>query len=106
MSIIVGYPRTTTDAELDRMIEAENSRAWEEQQPKVPVMRRMSKEELADPAASLHVGTDCINHGLEFISKTIDQISGTKDADILASIYDQIADLRFEAEKIRKRWGF
>ena len=106
MSIVVGYPRTTTDAELDSMIEAENSRTWEEQQIEVPAMRTMKKEELGDPAASLQVGTDCINHGLEFISETIDKITGTKDADLLASIYDQISDLRYAAEKIRKRWGF
>ena len=106
MSIITLYPRTTTDAELDNMIQAECERAWKEGQVVVPTMRTMKKEDLADPAASLQVGTDCIEHGLEFISETIDKITGTKYADLLASIYDQISDLRFEAEKIRKGWGF
>ena len=106
MSIVIGYPRTTTDAELDNMIQAENSRVWEEQQAEVPVMRTMKKEELADADASLHVADDCIAHGLEFLNETIDKIAGTVAADKLASIYDQISDLRFEAEKIRKEWGF
>ena len=81
MSIVTLYPRTTTDAELDNMIQAECERAWEGGQVEIPSVRTMKKEELADADASLHVGTDCINHGLEFISKTIDQIAGTKAAD-------------------------
>ena len=102
----IGYP--VKDAQLDAMYQAETSRIWEAQQIQatVPVMRKLSKEELADVSATVQVATDCFKHGLDFLSEGIDKVSGSADADKLASLYDQITDLRYEVEKIRKGWGF
>lgn len=102
----IGYP--VKDAQLDALYQAETSRIWNEQQIQaaVPVMRKLSKEELADVSATVQVATDCFKHGLDFLSEGIDKVSGSADADKLASLYDQMADIRYEVEKIRKGWGF
>lgn len=102
----IGYP--VKDAQLDALYQAETSRTWNEQQIQaaVPVMRKLSKEELADVSATVQVATDCFKHGLDFLSEGIDKVSGSADADKLASLYDQMADIRYEVEKIRKGWGF
>ena len=105
MSIIVGYPLNGAAA-LDAAIQAENERIWEDQQIVIPEVRKLGKEELADAAASINVCSSCFEHGLEFLSSGIDQIAGSVDAAKLAGIYDQIVDLRFEIDKIRKEWGF
>lgn len=101
---VIGYPRQ--DVQLDNMVEAENARIWEEQQVVIPEVRKLGKEELADAAATLKVGTDCFQHGMDFLSEGIDKISGSVDAVKLAGLYDQISDLIFEVNKIRKEWGF
>ena len=105
MSIVVGYP-LNADAALDAAIQRENERIWEDQQIAIPDVRKPEKEELADAAASIKVGTDAIQRGLDFISSGIDQIGGSVDAVKLAGLYDQISDLCFEVNKIRKGWGF
>ena len=64
------------------------------------------KEELADVSATVQVATDCFKHGLDFLSEGINKVSGSADADKLASLYDQMADIRYEVEKISKGWGF
>lgn len=105
MSIMVGYPLNDAAA-LDAAIQAENERIWEDQQIVIPEIRELKKEELADAAASIKVGEDCFRHGLEFFSAGIDKIEGSVDAVKLAGLYDQISDLCFEINQIRKRWGF
>ena len=105
MSIMVGYP-LNADAKLDAAIQAENKRIWSDQQIVIPEVRKLKKEELADVDAAIHVAEDCFKHGMEFLSEGIDKISGSSDADKLASIYDQLSDLCYEVNKIRKEWGF
>ena len=102
---MVGYPLNDAAA-LDAAIQAENERIWEDQQIVIPEIRELKKEELADAAASIKTGEDCFKHGLEFLSSGIDQIAGSVDAVKLAGLYDQISDLCYEVNQIRKRWGF
>ena len=107
MSIVVGYPRTTSDVQLDNMIEAENEKSWNEQQipvKEVPQMRKLNEEEIVNAFAACSVAVMCMDHSLDWIATTIERAKGTAEADKLASIYDTLSDLRYEVNKIKEGW--
>ena len=103
--IITGYPRTTTDAELDRMIEAECERAWDEQQITITPIAQLTQEQRIDADASARLADDNFRRGLDWLATTAERVPGTPDADRLNSIYDQISDLVHEMRQIKKGWG-
>lgn len=102
--IITGYPRVTSDAELDRMIEAECEKGWEEQQAEVAQMRTLTEEEMVNAFASCAVAISCFDHLLDWIATTIDRSKGTPEADKLAGMYDELSDRRLELKKIKEGW--
>lgn len=103
--IIMAYPRTTTDAELDRMIEEECGKAWAEQQITVTPINQPSQEQRIEADASARLALDNFNRGMEWLDTTMERVKGTPEADKLASIYDQISDLVYEVRQIKKGWG-
>lgn len=102
--IITAYPRTTTDAELDRMIEAECERAWAEQQINITPIVQPTQEQRIDASASAQLADDNFRRGMDWLSTTMERVAGTPDADKLASIYDQMSDLAYEVRQIVKGW--
>lgn len=102
--IITGYPRTTTDVELDHMIEAECARAWAEQQITITPVTQPTQEQRIDASASAQIADDNFRRGLDWLATTMERVAGTPDADKLASIYDQISDLGYEVRQIMKGW--
>ena len=103
--IITGYPMK--NAALDAAYEAESARMWEEQQiQEEPVheMRKLDEEETVNAYAGCALAVSCFDHTLNWIAETIDRAKGTAEADKLASIYDQLSDLRFETNKIKEVW--
>ena len=106
MSIITGYPMS--NAALDAAYEAESARMLEEQQiheEPVPEMRKLDEQETVEAYAGCVVALDCFEHTLNWIAETIDRAKGTAEADKLASIYDQLSDLKLETKKIKEVWS-
>lgn len=109
MSIVVGYPRTTSDAELERIIEADMEKAWENAQPEAPVkevpqMRKLDENQTIEAFAGCSTAVMCMDHSLNWIATTIERAKGTAEADKLASVYDTLSDLRYEVNKIKEGW--
>ena len=109
MSIVIkraGDVVGTPDWQLNRLYENESDRMWEE----------MNRTEISDPldevdtqnllSVSTHLETakECdFDFALDWISKSIELIKGTPEADKLASIYDAVSDLSYEMMQIAKK---
>ena len=107
MSIITGYPRTTPDAQLDNMVEAENEKIWSEQQipvEEVPQMRKLDEHQIIEAFASCSTAVMFMEHSLNWIATTIERAKGTAEADKLANIYDTLSDLKLEVNKMKEGW--
>lgn len=95
------------DATLDRLIEQEAADMWERMQP--PPMeekdyyKRFSFSTLNEAWA--HTKTTIRDFEMieEYLGKTFDLITGTPEHDKLASIIDEVSDLKYEVKQIVKK---
>ena len=98
---VVGTP----DWQLDRMYEDESAKKWEEQTKRAAdPMDFIEPEDLLYASTHLEVAKEVnFDNALEWISKTIDLLKGTPEADKLAEIYDRLSDLSSEMMQIHDK---
>lgn len=101
-----GMVNGTPDWQLDRMIEIEADKQWEEQQPKETAKRLddYGFDDFNEAHADLVVVLSSIGRkyggALKYIEQAIDAIKGTPEADKMTELYDAICDIRYEFKQI------
>ena len=101
----MGYIQT--DSEIDFMYEQESENMWERMQP--PPMeekdyyKRFSFETLNEAWAHAETIIRDFDAIEEYLGKTFDLITGTPEYDKLASIIDEVSDLKYEVKQIVKK---
>ena len=101
---MTGYP-VQTDAEIDNMYEAELARGWEEKCAKPEEFRTI--EEIGtniriDAFAPLNGANFTLGLVLGNIEESMEKIRGTVQHDKLASLYDDLYNIRHDLREIER----
>ena len=99
MSIVTGYPRTTTDAQLDAMVETENARIWEEQCSHDAAWNRM-----LDAVGYMNPGLEEIEKAVKQMIHAKDEVDGLPAEAKIGSLVDSLEDILCDFHKIRREF--
>ena len=97
MTMVVGYPRTTTDAQLDAMVETENARIWEERCSHDAAWNRM-----LDAVGYMNPGIEQIENAIKMMLKGKDELAGLPAEYKLGSLVDSLEDLLCDFNSMRR----